>query len=68
MKKKPTTQPNPEPKFIDRHGLSLRWICSIETLKRRESSGTLRPYKLGRGVLYLLADVEAIEAEAEVRL
>lgn len=66
MKKKSTSQSNPEPKFIDRRGLSLRWICSIETLKRREASGSLRAYKLGRGVRYLLSDVEKLESEAEV--
>jgi hypothetical protein len=63
---KSSPQSNPEPKFIDRRGLSLLWICSVQSLKRREAAGILRPYKLGRKVLYRLTDIEAVEAEAEV--
>lgn len=56
-----------EPKFINRAGLAMRWLCSIETIKRREAAGLLTPHKLGRGVRYLLAQVEAIEAAAVCR-
>jgi hypothetical protein len=39
---------------------------NIETIKRREKSRVLKALKLGRLVRYRLADVEAVEAEAEV--
>jgi hypothetical protein len=40
---------------------------SVETLKRRERCGLLPFLKLGRGVRYRLAEIERLEAEAEVR-
>jgi hypothetical protein len=52
--------------MLTRQGLSRRWIVSIETLKRKEKAGILRAYKIGRGVRYMLADIERFEAEAEV--
>ena len=63
MKKKATPQTIV---MLTRQGLSRRWIVSIETLKRKEKAGILRAYKIGRGVRYMLADIERIEAEAEV--
>ena len=48
--------------MLTRQGLSRRWIVSIETLKRKEKAGILRAYKIGRGVRYMLADIERIEA------
>ena len=53
--------------LISRQTLKRRWEVSIETLKRRERAGLLPFLKLGRGVRYRLADVEAIERAAEVR-
>jgi hypothetical protein len=52
--------------FFTRNELARRWQVSVETLKRRERAGLLPCLKLGRGVRYRLADVERIEAEAEV--
>jgi hypothetical protein len=52
--------------FFTRSQLARRWAVSAETLKRRERAGILRPLKLGRGVRYKVADVERVEAEAEV--
>jgi len=54
--------------LLTRRQLADRWQLSTETLKRRERCGVLSPLKLGRGVRYRLADVERIEADAEVRL
>ena len=59
MKKKATPQTIV---MLTRQGLSRRWIVSIETLKRKEKAGILRAYKIGRGVRYMLADIERIEA------
>jgi hypothetical protein len=53
--------------FLTRKGLADRWQLSVETLKRRERCGILRCLKLGRGVRYRLADIERLEADAEVR-
>jgi hypothetical protein len=54
-------------RLLTRKELSDRWHLSIETLKRRERCGLLPFLKLGRGVRYRLADIERLEAEAEVR-
>ena len=51
---------------LSRKELTRRWRCCIETIKRREKSRVLKALKLGRLVRYRLADVEAVEAEAEV--
>jgi hypothetical protein len=53
--------------LLSRKELGYRWKLSTETLKRRERAGLLPFLKLGRGVRYRLADVERLEAEAEVR-
>jgi hypothetical protein len=53
--------------LLSRRQLADRWQLSTETLKRRERCGVLPFLKLGRGVRYRLADVEHLEAEAEVR-
>lgn len=52
--------------LFTRNELARRWAVSIETLKRREKAGQLPCLKLGRGVRYRSADIERIEAEAEV--
>ena len=51
---------------LSRKELAQRWRCCMETIKRREKSRVLKALKLGRLVRYRLADVEALEAEAEV--
>ena len=58
--------PDKAVRLLTRKGLSDRWQLSIETLKRRERCGVLPFLKLGRGVRYRLADVERLEADAEV--
>ena len=54
--------------LLSRRLLAARWAVSKETLKRREKAGLLPFLKLGRDVRYRLADIEQIEAQAEVRL
>jgi len=54
--------------LLSRRLLAARWAVSKETLKRREKAGILPFLKLGRDVRYRLADIELIEAQAEVRL
>jgi hypothetical protein len=62
-----TYQPSEEAdRLLTRKELSGRWQLSTETLKRRERCGLLPFLKLGRGVRYRLADVERLEADAEV--
>ena len=53
-------------KHLNRRSLAERWLCSTETIKRRERAGILPCLKIGRGILYRLSDIEKIEAEAEV--
>jgi hypothetical protein len=62
-----SSSPDITERFLTRKGLADRWQLSTETLKRRERCGLLPFLKLGRGVRYRLADVEHLEAEAEVR-
>ena len=51
--------------YISRQELSARWDCSLETLKRREKQGILRPVGFsGRMVRYRLSEVLAVEQEA----
>lgn len=60
--------PNKQTTMLSRRLLADRWAVSKETLKRREKAGLLPFLKLGRDVRYRLADIEQIEAQAEVRL
>lgn len=53
--------------LFTRRALADRWVCSLETLKRREKSGLLPFLKIGRGVRYRIEDIERIEKEREVR-
>jgi hypothetical protein len=55
-------------RMLTRKGLADRWQLSTETLKRRERCGLLPFLKLGRGVRYRLADIERLEADAEVSI
>jgi hypothetical protein len=59
---------NTKEQMLSRRHLADRWALSKETLKRREKAGLLPFLKLGRDVRYRLADIELIEAQAEVRL
>ena len=59
---------NTNEQMLSRRHLAARWAVSKETLKRREKAGLLPFLKLGRDVRYRLADIEQIEAQAEVRL
>ena len=43
-----------------------RWQVSIETLKRWEKAGRLKPLKLGRGIETRMVDIVAFEKDAEV--
>jgi hypothetical protein len=63
------TKPNnTSSQMLSRRHLAARWALSVETLKRREKAGSLPFLKLGKAVRYRLADIELIEAQAEVRL
>jgi hypothetical protein len=59
---------NTNEQMLSRRHLAARWAVSKETLKRREKAGLLPFLKLGRDVRYRLADIEQIEAQAEIRL
>ena len=56
-----------EERLLTRRLLADRWSMSTETLERREKAGILPFMRLGRGVRYRLRDIEALEADAEVR-
>ena len=64
----PTTQPikNESPRFISRSQLARRWSVSEMTIRRREMDGTLPKYSIGRGIRFLLQDVEAVELKARI--
>lgn len=52
-------------KFISRPATARRWDKSVDTLRRMERAGKLRPYRFGpNSVAYLLRDIEAFEDEA----
>ena len=48
-------------KLLKRSDLAIRWGCSIETVKRREKAGILKPIVLGRLVRFRLDDVIKLE-------
>ena len=52
-------------RLLSRSDLKDRWACSLETLKRRERDGLLRPLKIGAKVKYRLSDIVEAEREAE---
>jgi hypothetical protein len=60
------TAPQLSAQLLTRKELCARWKLSTETLKRRERCGLLPFLKLGRGVRYRVADIEALEHAAEV--
>ena len=52
---------------MSRRELAERWSCSVETLKRKERKGLLKPIKIDARLLrYRLEDVLAIEAAATI--
>ena len=53
-------------RLLNRSDLKDRWGCSLETLKRREKRGLLRPLRLGGKVKYRLSEIVEAEREAEV--
>ena len=59
---------NNQTQMLSRRQLASRWGVSKETLKRREKAGTLPFLKIGKVVRYWLANIEQIEAQAEIRL
>lgn len=53
-----------ETKTLTRQDLALRWNCSVETIKRKERAGYLRPFRLGqRFIRYRLEDIQQIERD-----
>ena len=52
-------------RLLDRSSLKDRWDCSLESLKRWERAGILRPLKIGSKVRYRLSDVIEAEKESE---
>jgi predicted DNA-binding transcriptional regulator AlpA len=63
---KQSEQNNNEALFLTRRGLSRRWAVSEMTIRRREMDGTLPKYSIGRGIRFLISDVEAVEAKARI--
>jgi DNA-binding transcriptional regulator PaaX len=61
---KPT--PDATKPFTNRQLLAERWLCSTMKLKRMEKAGLLPFLKMGKQVLYRMADVERIEQHAGV--
>jgi len=51
--------------LLSRRALAQRWGCCIETIKRREREGVLRPIRFNQRLLrHKLSDVLAVEAAA----
>ena len=54
--------------FLTRRELATRWLCSGETIKRRQRRGLLHPvYLSARKILYRLSEVEALEANGATK-
>ena len=53
-------------RLLDRSSLKDRWDCSLESLKRWEREGILRPIKIGQKVRYRLSDIIEAEKGGEV--
>jgi hypothetical protein len=50
--------------LLSRLDLTRRWNCHVETLKRWEGQGRLKPIKIGGKFLrYRLSDIEKLEEE-----
>jgi predicted site-specific integrase-resolvase len=51
--------------MLSRKAVAERWQTSVETIKRRERAGLIKPLRFNsRLIRYRLADVEALEAAA----
>ena len=56
---------NQSEQLLSRRALAQRWDCCIETIKRREREGILKPIRFNQRLLrYKLSDILAIEAAA----
>ena len=53
--------------LLSRRKVAERLDCSIETIKRREKAGLLKPVKIGARVKFRLEDVEALVSAATVQ-
>jgi hypothetical protein len=63
MHKQDLTNPN---MFLNRRELAARWRCSMETVKRKQRSGLLKPVRLSqRLLLYKLAEIQSLEEAAQ---
>jgi predicted site-specific integrase-resolvase len=63
LKTLPEIAPGDE-ELLSRKELAARWRCHIETLKRWEEAGRLKPIKVGAKFLrYRLSDIEKFERE-----
>ena len=59
-------EPSSAKEFLSRRELAARWGVSIETIKRRERAGILKPMHFsGRLVRHKLADVLRAETHAQ---
>jgi len=48
--------------LLDRRDLMNRWHCSLATIKRRESTKSLSPIRIGKRIVrYRLSDILAFE-------
>ena len=62
------TQLNSTEQLLSRRQLQARWGCSVESVKRRQKAGLLKPIYLSlRMVRYTLQNVEEIEAAARLK-
>jgi len=52
--------------LVSRRATANRWACSVETVKRRQKAGLLRPIYLSKRQLrYRLSQIIAVERAAE---
>ena len=62
-----THTPTKTEQMLSRRTLAARWGVSVETVKRREHAGLLRPLRFNaRLIRYRLDDVEAYERNATI--
>jgi hypothetical protein len=61
------TAPLPE-QMLSRRAVAARWQTSVETVKRREKAGLIKPIRFNQRLLrYKLSDIAAFEAAAAGR-
>jgi len=53
--------------FKSRKFTAMRWECSEESVRRKEKSGILTPYKIGGLTRYKMSQILAVENEAAVK-